>query len=45
MQMSDKRTTIFIDNVLYNNLKVHCAKNNISIKEFINDAIVKKLNT
>jgi hypothetical protein len=42
--MANKRTTIFLDDNVFVELKVYCAKNNISIKEFLCDAINEKLN-
>lgn len=41
--MSEKRTTVHLENELYLKVKVYCIKNNISFKKFINDAINEKL--
>lgn len=42
--MAEKRTTILIDDNVFKKLKICCAENGISIKEFITNAINEKLN-
>lgn len=37
------RTSLYIDDGLYKEVKLYCLKNNITIKKFITDAIKEKL--
>lgn len=42
-EVKNKRTTIVMDANIYKQAKLHCTRNGISIKDFMNDAIQKKL--
>ena len=41
--MEERRFTVHIDKDLYLKAKVFCVKNEISFKQFLNDAIKQKL--
>lgn len=38
-----KRTTLVMDETIFDEMKIYCAKNKIKMKDFLNEAIIERL--